>query len=90
MKPPEAVASLKKFAEFALFHPDTPAVHEHWSKLVATYDVSGKAAHDANHVAAMLAHGIADILTFDRSDFRRFEQLVRVRTPAEILGESQS
>jgi predicted nucleic acid-binding protein len=37
--------------------------------------------HDANIVATMLANGIARLLTFNVTDFRRFADLVAVETP---------
>jgi predicted nucleic acid-binding protein len=43
-----------------------------WEKLVSTYLVSGKLAHDAHLVAIMQAHGVTDILTFNVADFERF------------------
>jgi predicted nucleic acid-binding protein len=54
------------------FFPDTEAVYREWRKIVVQYRVAGVKVHDARLVAAMHAHGIADILTFNISDFARF------------------
>jgi predicted nucleic acid-binding protein len=51
---------------------DSPAVFAEWEKLVATYKVVGKPAHDARLVAAMLAHGATHLLTFNGGDFSRY------------------
>jgi len=51
---------------------DTPGVYDEWRRLVATHAASGKAAHDARLVAAMMIHEITHILTFNGSDFKRY------------------
>lgn len=40
--------------------------------LLQTVECSGKPAHDANVVAAMLAHGVDTVVTLDTADFARF------------------
>jgi len=55
--------------------PDTPAVYQHWRHIVYTVGVSGAQVYDARLVAAMLAHGLTHILTFNTDDFRRYEPL---------------
>ena len=52
--------------------PDTPSIYKAWENLVIQYRVSGKPAHDARLVAAMQVHGIATILTFDKTGFSRY------------------
>ena len=59
---------------------DVPEIHQSWRDLVERYDVKGKQVHDANHVAAMLAHGIEEVLTLDERDFRRYRE-IRIRLP---------
>jgi predicted nucleic acid-binding protein len=44
-----------------------------WQRLVTAYSVQGAAVHDARLVSVMIAHGIAQILTFNGSDFVRYE-----------------
>ena len=61
-------------ADFPLL-PDTPAVYQHWRHIVYTIGVSGAQVYDARLVAAMLAHGLTHILTFNTDDFRRYEHL---------------
>ena len=46
-------------------------------------------AHDAALVAAMQAHGLGQILTFNTGDFRRFEPQIRLLTPEQVLKDRQ-
>jgi predicted nucleic acid-binding protein len=54
---------------------DSASCHRAWETLVVKYSVKGKRTHDAKLVAAMVAHGIPSILTFNASDFRRYEEV---------------
>ncbi len=78
-------------AEFAFLKthftllPDTPAVFPEWEKLVASYKVIGKPAHDARLVGAMFAHGVAHLLTFNDGDFRRYAGIT-VLAPAAVVA----
>jgi predicted nucleic acid-binding protein len=60
------------------FFPDTEAVYREWRKIVAQNRVAGVKVHDARLAAAMHAHGIADILTFNISDFARFTGITAI------------
>ena len=53
--------------------------------LVIDYRVSGVQVHDARLVAAMLAHGVTHILTFNTADFARYapEGIVAVAPASE-------
>ena len=53
-------------------HERTPAV---WRDLVVAHSVSGVQVHDARIVAAMKAHGLTTILTYNGSDFVRFRDI---------------
>ena len=52
---------------------DGPLVTENLLALCREVSVGGRQIHDANIVASMLAHGERSLLTFNISDFRRFE-----------------
>jgi predicted nucleic acid-binding protein len=54
---------------------ESPEVYREWRKLLTVYDVSGVEAHDARLVAAMKAHGITRILTFDVEDFTHYKEI---------------
>lgn len=63
---------------------DERGIFDEWSTLVATYGVSGKAAHDARLVAAMKRHAISSLVTFNDADFTRFP--IFVFTPKAIIS----
>jgi predicted nucleic acid-binding protein len=65
--------------------PETPAIYPVWESLVIQHRVSGKPAHDARLVAAMQVHGIASILTFDKSGFARYPG-IEVIHPADVAA----
>jgi predicted nucleic acid-binding protein len=54
--------------------PEEP-LHSTWERLVVEYNVSGKNAHDARLVAAMIVNGIDSILTFNSKDFARYREV---------------
>ena len=58
-------------------------VHMEWLRLVTKYRVSGKNVHDARLVAAMIVHGVQQILTFNGADFARYAE-ISVLDPAQI------
>ncbi len=58
-------------AAFPLYD-DTAAVHRSWKTLVLAQQVTGASVYDARLAAAMLAHGIPRVLTFNHDDFRRY------------------
>jgi len=81
----EADAERRRLETLFPVLPDPPDLYLRWVSLVNQFGVSGKPAHDARIVAAMLAHGITHILTFNGSDFRRFAPLgIVVTDPAKV------
>lgn len=64
--------------------PDTRDIFPEWEALVVKHRVAGKQAHDARLVAAMLAHGVSHLLTFNAGDFARFGSVVTVAEPQTI------
>ncbi|MBX9627519.1 MAG: hypothetical protein K2X82_27205 [Gemmataceae bacterium] len=83
--PAEAAAELVKFKAVFALRGDDPAVYDEWEQLVIRHNVSGKPAHDARLVAAMLVHGVGTLLTFNDQDFGRFPGIT-VLTPATVLA----
>lgn len=72
-----ALELTKLKATFTLL-PDTADVLPLWEELVVRYEVRGKQSHDARLVAAMNAHNLTHLLTFDESDFKRFTEITVV------------
>ncbi len=66
---------------------DTPDVYLNWRELVVKYSISGVKVHDARIVAAMKAHGIDHLLTFNTSDFKRYDEITAI-SPADISSKS--
>ena len=58
--------------------PDNQAIYSEWRRLVVAHSVLGKQVHDARIVAAMNAHKITRLLTFNTADFKRFSNIVLV------------
>ena len=63
------IATIERLFELAA---DDPAIYPIWKGLVVTHRVLGTQIYDARLVAAMLAHGIDRILTFNVADFSRY------------------
>ncbi len=82
---PQAEAELAKLKAQFHIHDDTPAVRPAREQLVAKYQVVGKNAHDARLVAAMITHSIKQILTFNTSDFQRYNEIEAI-APEQVLA----
>lgn len=65
---------------------ETEGIFESWAGLVERYQVTGKKVYDARLVAAMLAHGISHLLTFNDADFKRYREITVVN-PQSIVQE---
>ena len=87
LTPAQANAEVDKLENLLKVVLDTPQIYKEWRKLGVDYAVSGVNVHDARLVAAMIVHGISHILTFNAKDFRRFEPIISVKTPREIITE---
>lgn len=83
--PPNDAKSLidSTLDQFTLLR-DERGIFDLWSDLVTVHQVSGKGAHDARLVAAMQRHSIANLVTFNEADFKRFP--INVLTPQSILS----
>ena len=88
MPAPAAKTMLDHFE--ALFAPlaDPPDLYVRWKALVTTQATSGKAGHDARLVAAMQAHGIDQILTFNAGDFSRSPGVTPLDPATVVAGTS--
>lgn len=70
----QATAEVNALKRLFVLLPELP-LQDAWEHLVADYRVSGKNAHDARLVAAMVVHGIEAILTFNVQDFLRYGEI---------------
>ena len=64
---------------------ESNASYQVFRRLLADHDIQGTAVHDARLAAVMIHEEIETIVTFNVSDFRRFEpEGVRIVTPVEL------
>jgi predicted nucleic acid-binding protein len=70
--------------QFSLL-PEIPTVFGEWLRLVTERKVIGKKVHDARLAALLSTHGIANLLTFNTSDFKNFG--VNAVSPDEIMAQ---
>ncbi len=66
------------------FLADNEAVYREWRRIVVQNAVSGVQVHDARLAAAMYVHRMTHILTFNGSNFSRFDGLTAVH-PDQVL-----
>jgi predicted nucleic acid-binding protein len=85
MSPTQAQSELSRLKALFSLLDETPAILPQWEQLVAQHQVSGKNAHDAHLVAAMMVHRISRILTFNVSDFQRYQSITAVE-PHRVLA----
>jgi predicted nucleic acid-binding protein len=71
-------AELAKIEQVFDLLPDTEDVYRNWRELVVKHSVSGIQVHDAKIVAAMKAHNIQTLLTFNAKDFKRYTDIKAV------------
>jgi predicted nucleic acid-binding protein len=80
----EARLQLDQIKLHFVLKADDETLFENWERLVEAHGVRGKAAHDARIVADMQTHKIAEILTFNIEDFRRYSDIIRAVAPQDI------
>lgn len=83
--PAQARTEIDQLKKLFTLLPDTPDVLPAWERLVTSYAVSGKSAHDARLVAAMQVHGIDQLLTFNVVDFQRYP-MITVLDPGVVAS----
>ena len=74
----QAEEESEKLKKIFILELDTPQIFTGWESLVIKYQVMGKQVHDARLAAAMVAHNITHLLTFNVDDFKRFSDIVVV------------
>lgn len=82
---PLSIGEIKRQVEAiqSLFHvaDESAEVTAQLMSILEAYPTRGKQIHDANIVATMLAMGIDTLLTFNRGDFKRFDDRITIVTP---------
>lgn len=85
LTPTHADAEIARFTTWFTLLSDDPSILQQWRQLVVQHQVLGKSAHDARLVAAMLVRGLDRLLTFNKSDFSRYQQIT-VLSPQDVVG----
>ncbi|QDT14245.1 type II toxin-antitoxin system VapC family toxin [Alienimonas californiensis] len=75
MTPAAASEAVDRMIRRFRFLRDERGVFDAWAELVEAHAVRGKASHDARMAAAAVRHGVAHVLTFNGSDFERYDKL---------------
>ena len=79
----ETETELSKIERVFDLLPDTLDVYKNWRELVVNHSVSGVQVHDAKIVAAMKAHNIQNLLTFNAKDFKRYTD-IKATEPKDV------
>lgn len=74
----EAIDDVQRLADSLDVLEDGPIVTEFLVELCREVPIGGRQIHDANIVATMLAYGERRLLTFNRTDFRRYENQIEL------------
>ncbi|MBY0504691.1 MAG: type II toxin-antitoxin system VapC family toxin [Bryobacteraceae bacterium] len=81
---PEVQREVSRIERFLTILPETLEVFAEWKRLVTAHEVRGVQVHDARWAANMRVHGVANLLTLNGADFRRFPDIRSVK-PAELI-----
>jgi predicted nucleic acid-binding protein len=85
MSPHEAREEIDSMMSLLPLLQDERAIFFRWLDLVTSHEVSGKPAHDARLVAAMLRHGLSCLVTFHGADFVRYSEVTSIH-PSEVIA----
>lgn len=79
-----AAQEIGKFEHMMRLAADSAAVYGKWREIVRDYQVTGVQVHDARLVAAMLVHGIPNILALNAADFARYARIITPVHPGSL------
>ena len=85
LTPGQTDTEIARFTSWFAVLSDDPRILPLWRRLVVQHQVIGKSGHDARLVAAMIVHGIDQLLTFNKADFARYQQIT-VISPQDVVG----
>lgn len=63
---------------------DTASIFAEWERLVAQHAVLGRNAYDARIAAAMNVYQVTTLLTVNKADFKRFQNITALE-PKEVI-----
>ncbi|HEY4084367.1 MAG TPA: type II toxin-antitoxin system VapC family toxin [Bryobacteraceae bacterium] len=71
----ELLREVQAIESLLSFLPEKPEVYDEWKRIVSGYGVQGLKVFDARLVATARVYGITRILTFNGTDFKRYEDI---------------
>lgn len=83
----DALANVAGFRGRMRLLVESEPVWDRLRALIATHDCKGKQVHDANVVATALVFGVAQLVTANIADFKRFESEIEVIDLATLAAE---
>lgn len=81
----ETEKKLRTLERLVEFRANSLAGFQEWKRLVVAHQVSGVEVHDTRLVAAMIVQSITHIVTYNKNDFKRFQQITAL-LPGEVLN----
>lgn len=84
LTPAQAQAELARAKSFFRLLDDDSKIFLEWERLVIQHSVVGKNAHDARIAAAMNVHQVTTLLTVNKADFKRFQNITAME-PKEVI-----
>ena len=81
----DALGNLTEFRSVARLLPEEKPLLGTLLALLRDVACQGATIHDANLVAAMLAHDVSLLITSNIADFVRFSDRIEMQEPAEVL-----
>jgi predicted nucleic acid-binding protein len=83
--PAHTDTEVKRIESLLTMQLDNAAIYSEWRQLVVNHAVSAVQVHDARIVAAMKAHGITHLVTFNHVDFNRYTGIT-VMSPQDVIS----
>ena len=80
-----AEREIGRFEGMMEFAADSAAIYDIWRQIVRDCCVTSVQVHDARLVAAMLVHGIPNLLTLNVADFTRYAGIITAVHPGSLI-----
>lgn len=83
LSPIETERRVRLIERYFRLVPDSLATFQEWHRLVVAHSVKGVEVHDAKLVASMNVYSIVHLLTFNVSDFKRYQGITAL-SPSDV------
>jgi predicted nucleic acid-binding protein len=83
LTPQETERKARPIERYCTLLTESLASHQEWRQLIMAHSVQGVLIHDTRIISVMNVHGISNILTFDKDDFRRFSNITAL-SPSDV------